>query len=234
MDPIGVRFRFTGMDRVNPALTVVGVVGDVRHRSLVRAVAPEVFISAYQQPFRARYTMFVVVRPSEGTAQAALSASVREAVREVDADVPVEMSTLDAFIRASVADRRFLLSVLATFAAIALLLAASGIYSVLSRSVAQRTQEIGIRMALGADASSVIGLMLGTAMRSVGVGLVAGTLTGVAAVRLLTAYLFGVTPLDPAAFAGAAVLLGLVALGAAYLPARRATRVDPLLALRTQ
>jgi putative ABC transport system permease protein len=233
-NPIGVRFKFMGMDKVNPTFTIVGVVGDVRHRSLVRGVAPEVFISAYQQPSRARYTMFVVVRPSEGTRQAALSAAVRDAVREADADVPVEMSTLDAFISASVADRRFLLSVLVTFASIALLLAATGIYSVLSRSVAQRTQEIGIRMALGADARSVIGLMLGTAMRSVGAGIAVGTVAGIAAVRLLTTFLFGVAPLDPAAFAGAAALLALVALGAAYIPARRATRVDPLLALRAQ
>jgi putative ABC transport system permease protein len=233
-NPIGVRFKFNGMDRVNPTFTIVGVVGDVRHRSLVRAVQPEVFISAYQQPFRARYTMFVVVRPSDPVRQPALAAAVREAVREVDADVPVEMSTLATFITASVADRRFLLLVLATFAGIALLLAASGIYSVLSRSVAQRTQEIGIRMALGADARSVIALILRTALGSVGAGIAAGAIAGVGAMRLLTAFLFEVTPLDPAAFAGAAGVLVLVALIAAYVPARRATRVDPLQALRAQ
>jgi putative ABC transport system permease protein len=219
---------------VNPTFTIVGVVGDVRHRALVRPVQPEVFISAYQQPFRARYTMFVVVRPTDGAQAPALAGAVREAIREVDADVPVEMSTLDQFISASVSDRRFMLSVLATFAGIALLLAATGIYSVLSRSVAQRTPEIGIRMALGADARSVVGLMLGTAMRSVGVGLVAGAIAGVAAVRFLTTLLFGVSPLDPVAFGAAAGLLTLVALIAAYIPARRATRVDPLMALRAQ
>jgi putative ABC transport system permease protein len=233
-NPIGVRFRFNGMDQVNPTLTIVGVVGDVRHRSLVRAVQPEVFICAYQQPFRARYTMFVVVRPSDAAGQAPLAAAVRDAVREVDADVPVEMSTLDTFITASVSDRRFLLLVLATFAALALLLAASGIYSVLSRSVAQRTQEIGIRMALGADARSVIGLILRTAIASVGVGIGVGAIAGVAAARLLTAFLFEVKPLDPAAFAGAAGVLVLVSVIAAYVPARRATRVDPLQALRAR
>jgi putative ABC transport system permease protein len=233
-ETLGVRFKFNGMDSVNPVFTIVGVVGDVHHRSLVRAVEPEVFISAYQQPFRARYTMFVVVRPSSPSQQAGLATTVRQAVREFDTDVPVELSTLDAFISASVADRRFLLLVLGTFAAIALLLAATGIYSVLSQSVAQRTQEIGIRMALGADARSVIGLMLGAAMRSVGIGVVVGAIAGLSAVRLLTTFLFGVTPLDPGAFAGAAVILVLVALLAAYLPARRATRVDPLLALRAQ
>ena len=232
--PIGVRFKFNGMDQVNPVFTIVGVVGDVHHRSLVRAVEPEVFISAYQQPFRAQYTMFVVVRPVSAAQQRALSASVREAVREMDPDVPVELSSLDQFISASVAGRRFLLMVLATFAAIALVLAATGIYSVLSRSVAQRTQEIGIRMALGADARRVVGLMLASSMRSVGIGIVIGGLAALAGVRVLTTFLFGVRPLDPAAFAGAAVLLVAVALVAAYLPARRATRVDPLLALRAQ
>jgi predicted permease len=233
-DPIGVRFKFRGMDRVNPVFTIVGVVGDVHHRSLVDAAEPEAFVSAYQQPFRARYTMYVVVRPSNRVQQATLATAVRDSVRQLDADVPVELSSLDAFISASVADRRFMLTVLGAFAAVALLLAGTGIYSVLSQSVAQRTQEIGIRMALGADARRVIGLMLGTAMRSVGAGVAAGAIAGVYAVRLLTTFLFGVTPLDPWAFSGAAILLVLVALLAAYVPARRATRVDPLTALRAQ
>jgi putative ABC transport system permease protein len=112
--------------------------------------------------------------------------------------------------------------------------AAVGIYSVLSHSVAQRTSEIGIRMALGADARSVIGMVLATAMRSVGVGIVVGAVAGVMVVRLLEAFLFGVKPVDPFAFAAAAVVLIAVGLLAAYLPARRATRVDPLLALRAQ
>ena len=233
-NPLGVRFKFNGMDAVNPVFTIVGVVGDVHHRSLLRAAAPEVFISAYQQPFRARYTMFVVVRPSNPSQQAALTAAVRDAVREFDPDVPVELSSLEALISASVAGRRFLLMVLATFAAIALLLAATGIYSVLSQSVAQRTQEIGIRMALGADARRVVRLMLATAMRSVGAGLAAGAIGAAAGVRLLQTFLFGVEPLDPIAFGGAALLLGAVGLVAAYVPARRATRVDPLSALRAR
>jgi putative ABC transport system permease protein len=233
-NPIGVRFKFKGMDRVNPVFTIVGVVGDVHHRSLVEAAEPEVFISAYQQPFRARYTMFVVVRPASRSQAVALAPAVREAVRELDADVPVDLSSLDAFISASVAERRFTLMVLAAFAVVALLLSGTGIYSVLSQSVAQRTQEIGIRMALGADARSVIHLMLRAAMGSVGVGVVIGTIGGVLTVRLLEAFLFRVKPLDPIAFTAAAALLVSVAAVAAYLPARRATRVDPLSALRAQ
>ena len=141
---------------------------------------------------------------------------------------------MEAFVSASVADRRFMMMMLAAFAAIALLLAAVGIYSVLSHSVAQRTSEIGIRMALGADARSVVGLMLGTAMRSVGAGVAVGAVAGALVVRLLESFLFGVKPIDPIAFASAAALLVAVGLVAAYLPARRATRVDPLLALRAQ
>jgi hypothetical protein len=233
-NPLGVRFKFRGMDRVNPVFTIVGVVGDVHHRTLVDAAEPEVFISADQQPFRARYTMYVVVRPASRAQVVALAPAVRESVRGLDADVPVELSSLDAFISATVAERRFMLTVLGAFAAVALLLAGTGIYSVLSQSVAQRTQEIGIRMALGADARTVIGLMLGTAMRSVGAGVAAGAIAGVYAVRLLATFLFNVTPLDPWTFAAAAALLTLVALLAAYVPARRATRVDPLTALRAQ
>jgi predicted permease len=233
-NPIGVRFRFNGMDAVNPTFTIVGVVGDVHHRSLVRAVAPEVFVSVYQQPFRARNTMFVVVRPANPSQQAMVAAAVRDAVRALDPDVPMELSSLEAFIRASVASRRFLLTVLGAFAAIALLLAATGIYSVLSQSVAQRTQEIGIRMALGADARRVVALMLSGAMRPVAAGILAGALAALAGAGVLQSFLFGVGPLDPIAFAAAAALLAAVALLAAYVPARRATRVDPLGALRAR
>jgi ABC-type antimicrobial peptide transport system permease subunit len=178
-----------------------------------------------------RHALRVLVRRPAFTL---VAAAVRDSVRTLDSDVPVDLSSLDAFISASVAERRFMLTVLGAFAAVALLLAGTGIYSVLLQSVAQRTQEIGIRMALGADARQVVGLMLGTAMRSVGAGVAAGAIAGVYAVRLLTTFLFNVQPLDPWTFAAAAALLILVALVAAYVPARRATRVDPLTALRAQ
>jgi putative ABC transport system permease protein len=178
--------------------------------------------------------MTVAVRPAQPGAAESLMPALRATVAALDADVPVTFSTMEERVGQPVADRRFMMAMLSAFAATALLLAAVGIYSVLSHSVAQRTSEIGIRMALGADARSVIGMVLATAMRSVGVGIVVGAVAGVMVVRLLEAFLFGVKPVDPFAFAAAAVVLIAVGLLAAYLPARRATRVDPLLALRAQ
>ena len=142
------------------------------------------------------------------------------------------MSTLDQVLSKSVADRRFTLILLGIFAAMALLLAATGVYSVLSQAVAKRTQEIGIRMALGAEPQRVVRLMLGSALTPVAAGIVAGAAAAIFGVRSLSTLLFGVSPLDPLAFAAATLVIVAVALPAGYIPARRATRVDPLLALR--
>jgi putative ABC transport system permease protein len=234
-DPLGRRFKYFGMDSMNdPMMTIVGVVGNLHTSSLERPIAPEAYVSYLQRPKRTQGTMTVAVRPAQPGAGEALIPTLRAVLATLDTDVPVKFSTMEERVGVSVANRRFMMAMLSAFAAIALLLAAVGIYSVLSHSVAQRTSEIGLRMALGADARRVVGLMLATAMRSVGAGVVLGAAAGAAAVRLLQASLFGVTPMDPIAFAGAAALLILVGLVAAYLPARRATRVDPLLALRAQ
>ena len=232
VDPIGVRFRYAGMDRMNPVFTIVGVIGDVHQQSLLRAPVPQVFVSLYQQPWQAQSTIGVVARAAGAHQERQVASAIRAALRQSDPDVPVELSSLDRMIADSVADRRFLLMLVGAFAALALLLAATGIYSVLSQAVAQRTSEIGIRMALGAGASSVVGLLLNSAMRSVGAGVVAGLAVALALARVLQSFLFEVRPLDPAAFAIAATILVIVALLAAYVPARRATRVDPLVALR--
>jgi ABC-type antimicrobial peptide transport system permease subunit len=162
-----------------------------------------------------------------------VAAALRDIVRRYDSEVPVEISSLEALVSGSVADRRLLLTLVAAFAVLALILAASGIYGVLSQAVAQRTSEIGIRMALGADAGRVVRLMLRSAMTSVAAGAAVGVAAAMALVRLLQSFLFEVQALDPAAFAAAGAVLAAVALVAAYLPARRATRVDPLNALRT-
>jgi len=232
VNPIGVRFKYAGMDPVNPLFTIVGVVGDVHFDSLTRAPEPQVYVPFPQAPFRARFTVSVVARAADARQQGQVAAALRDAVRRADPDVPIDMSSLDALLAGSVADRRLLLLLVGAFAAVALILAATGIYSVLSQAVAQRTSEIGIRMALGADGATVVRLMLRSAMTSVLAGVTIGTLGALAGTRVLQSFLFEVRPLDPAAFALAATVLIAVALLAAYVPARRATRVDPLSALR--
>jgi hypothetical protein len=232
-NPIGVRFKYAGMEPVNPVITVVGVVDDVHFQSLTRAPVPQVYVPMLQAPYRTRWTVSLVARAADPGQQGQVAAALRDIVRRYDSEVPVEISSLEALVSGSVADRRLLLTLVAAFAVLALILAASGIYGVLSQAVAQRTSEIGIRMALGADAGRVVRLMLRSAMTSVAAGAAVGVAAAMALVRLLQSFLFEVQPLDPAAFAAAGAVLAAVALVAAYLPARRATRVDPLDALRT-
>jgi putative ABC transport system permease protein len=232
-DPIGRRFRYHGMDSLNePWMTIVGVVGNIKHSSLVRETVPEAYVSYLQRRLRTRFTMTVAVRPAEPSMAAGLVPLLRERVRQADPDVPVEFSMLDERVGRSVAERRFTMLVLGLFAGIALLLAAVGIYGVLAYSVVQRTQEIGIRVALGADPRSVVRLMLRGAMGAVSIGVALGVAGALLATQALQSFLFGVRPLDPLAFIGAVGVLTAVALLAGYVPARRATRVDPLVALR--
>jgi putative ABC transport system permease protein len=232
-NPIGVRFKYAGMEPVNPVITIVGVVDDVHFQSLTRAPVPQVYVPMLQAPYRTRWTVSLVARAADPGQQGQVAAALRDIVRRYDSEVPVEISSLKALVSGSVADRRLLLTLVAAFAVLALILAASGIYGVLSQAVAQRTSEIGIRMALGADAGRVVRLMLRSAMTSVAAGAAVGVAAAMALVRLLQSFLFEVQALDPAAFAAAGAVLAAVALVAAYLPARRATRVDPLNALRT-
>jgi predicted permease len=233
VDPIGVRFKYAGMEPVNPVYTIVGVVGDIQYQALTRPAEPQVFVPLAQAPFRARYTTWIVTRAA-ARQQAQVAAALGDAVRRYDPDVPITVSSLDALVSGSIADRRLLLTLVTAFAALALALAATGIYSVLSQAVAQRTAEIGIRMALGADAGTVVRLMLRGAMTPVVIGAAIGAAGAIVSARLLTAFLFDVRPVDPLAFGLATAVLVAVALAAAYVPARRATRVDPLKALRAQ
>jgi putative ABC transport system permease protein len=232
-DPIGVRFRYSGMEPVNPYLTIVGVVDDVHFDGLTKPAAPQVYVPMLQAPFRALYTVSVVARAADRRHEAQVAAALREVVHAADPDVPLELSSLERMVSESVADRRLLLTLVAAFAALALVLAAVGISSVLSQVVTQRTAEIGIRMALGADAAVVVRLMLAGAAPPVALGAAIGLGAAIAAMRLLQSFLFEIRPLDPLAFACAAGILIGVAVIAAYVPARRATRVDPLRALRS-
>jgi putative ABC transport system permease protein len=160
-------------------------------------------------------------------------AAVESAVRSIDADQPLgAVRTMDELLTRSVAGRRFPLLLLATFATLALVLAAVGIYGVMSFLVAQRRHEIGVRMALGAEAKDVRRLVVGQGMRLVLAGLALGALGAFALTRVLRGLLFAVSATDPLTFGAVALLLVLVALAACWIPARRATRIDPLAALR--
>jgi putative ABC transport system permease protein len=232
-NPIGRRFRYLGMDSANePMITIVGVAADVRNDSLSSPAVPEAYVSYLQRPNRTRWPLLLVVRVRQPGALAAVFPSIRGAMAAADPDVPARIGTLEALVSDSVSDRRFMMAVLSSFAFAALLLAAVGIYGVLSQTVLQRRPEIGIRMALGAKATSVLWMVMASAMRPVLAGVVCGVIGAALSMRALQSLLFGVTPLDPTAFAAAAALLIVVALAAAFVPARRATRIDPLVALR--
>ncbi len=165
----------------------------------------------------------------------AMAGAVRSIFREMDPEVPVGgVGTVEQLVAESISRERFSMLLLAIFAAVALTLAAIGIYGVMSYTVAQRTHELGIRMALGADASAVRALVVRQGMNIAGIGLVIGVGLAVGMTRLLEGLLYGVSVTDPAIFAGVAVLLGVVALVSNYIPAFRASRCDPLVALREE
>ena len=226
-DPIGKRLVLTFYPQL--PREVVGIVGDVKQQGLaVVQPSPTIYVPLGQMP---RPWMSIVVRtPSQ---LAALMPAVTGAIREVDPEQPVlDVMTLEALLDDSLAHQRFSMLLLALFAGFALLLAGIGIYSVLSYAVRRRAQEIGIRVALGAQRSDVLWMVLGHGLRLTMAGLVIGTLGAVGLTRLLTGLLFGVPPTDPLTFTVVAALLCAIALLACYLPARRAMRVDPMIAMR--
>jgi putative ABC transport system permease protein len=229
-DPLGKRIKPGNPDSKSPWFTVKGVVKDSAQSGLDEGINPEIYFALGQMAGRYR-RMNLAVRTSVDPRSTL--AAIQAAIREVDKDQPVyQVQTMEELIGDSVGTRRFALTILILFAGLALLLALSGIYGVISYSVTQRTQEIGIRMALGARAADVLRLVLGQFMRLTVVGIVLGALGAYALTRLMTSLLFGVTPTDITTFALVSISLALVALVACLIPARRATRVDPLVALR--
>lgn len=231
-DPLGQRIRFAGMDEVNPWLTIVGVVRDVRFTDLGAEAAPEVYVNVRQQPFRSLYFMTTALRLQPGVAVDAVAPTVRATWRGLDPDVPIELAQMTTLVDRSTATRRFTLAVVGGFGVAALLLSGLGVYGVLSYAVAQRAREIGIRMALGATSAAVTALVLRGAAGAVAAGVVLGAGAALGLTRFLRAMLYGVTPLDPATFAAAAATLVGVAAAAAMFPARRASRIDPAVVMR--
>ncbi len=229
-DPIGKTLEFGNMDGNLKPLTIVGIVGDVRAGGL-DAPAPSIIYVDYRQRgiLNASSPTFLI----RSTAPAGEIASAARAIfNELAPSVPVRFSTFEAEMGGWLADRRFLLLLVGSFAAAALVLAAVGLYGVVAFSVARRTQEIGIRMALGARRQDVLRMVLGGGARLAMLGVILGVAAALAITRLMSSLLFGISATDPLTFAGVALLLALVALLASYVPARRATRVDPLIALR--
>jgi len=226
---IGKRLRWGGWNR-NGWLTIVGVVADVKLSSLEADDKPVIYMPTFQIPRLRREAVFIARTTGD---PANLLAVVRQEINEVDADLPVyDLRTMNQVIAESVAQRRFTMLLLAVFAVTALLLAAVGLYGVTAYAVTQRMQEIGIRMALGASRRDVMRLIVGQGMRLALAGVSAGLLAAVAATRLMKSLLFAVSATDVTTFVVVAVVLTLVALGACFVPALRATRVDPMVALR--
>ena len=228
-DPVGKRLAAGRVTSDEDWINVVGVVKDVRQFELTAEPRPQMYLSYRQAGFFAPRDL-VVKTDIEPTSMAA---TVRNAVWEIDKDQPVsDIRTMEAILADSIARQRFSMLLLAIFAGVALILAAVGIYGVMSYSVAQRTHEIGIRMALGAQTGAVLKLAVGYGMKLVIVGIVVGLIAAFALTRLMSTLLFGVTATDPTTFTLISLLLVGVSALASYIPARRATKVDPIIALR--
>jgi putative ABC transport system permease protein len=229
-DPIGSRVRVGDPDN-GPWRTVVGVVGDVRHFDSATPSRPQMYLPQSQMTD----SFLVLVARAPAVTARGVADAARAALRELDATVPVyDVATTRELIDRSAAPRRFVMRLLAAFAAAALLLAALGIYGVVSHAVGQRKREIGIRVALGATPRDIRRLVLSSGTAVVGAGLGAGIVAALAVGRLMGSVLYEVSPRDPAALALAAATLAAVALAAHWLPARRAARVAPVEALREE
>jgi predicted lysophospholipase L1 biosynthesis ABC-type transport system permease subunit len=214
-----------------PAATIVGIVADTKRLSLREQPPPEMYVPYTQKVWPSMLTMDVVLRTNVDPAS--LASSAREAIRSLDAGLPLaKVQTLAAVVDDSMTQQRFSVLLLGSFGSLALLLASIGMYGVISYSVAQRTQEIGIRIVLGAQRRSVFQMVLGQGARLGGLGIAIGLVAALAVTRLLAGFLYGVRATDPLTFAGVSLLLLAVTLLACYIPARRAMRVEPMNAIR--
>jgi putative ABC transport system permease protein len=228
-DPIGKRFRFPSR-QASPWITVVGVAGDMHRQGLEKQVVPQVFRPEAQWPD----DMLDVIVRTTGNA-AAMAPVVQGEIQAIDKSVAkFGVRTVEQELSAETAERRFQTSLIGLFSSVALLLSAIGIYGLMHYFVAQRTNEIGVRIALGAVYRDVLGLVLRQGLVLAGVGIVAGLAGAFGVTRLISTLLYGVTPTDAITFATAPAILLLVALLACWIPAHRAARIDPMVALRPE
>ncbi len=229
-DAVGKRLKLSSTPERAPWITVVGVVGDVRHFAMDIEPRAEVYRPYAVNPL---FAPILVIRTS--TDAAALKSTLSAVVRSVDAEIPTYNEfVMRELVERSTTQRRFVMLLLAGFALAALLLAGVGIYGTVSQAVAQRTQEIGVRMALGASRGAVLRLVFGEGLRMMAAGLVTGGAAAAGLAWVMRGMLFEVRPLDPPAFVAAAATLAAFGAAACYLPARRATQVDPAIALRQE
>ena len=229
-DVLGKRVGFGCPESAGPCRTIVGVVGNVRQESLIADVAAELYLPNTQMPMNG---MTLVVRTTSDPLT--LASAVRSEVLAVDKNQPIfDVKTMDQRVNDSVAVSRSLMLLFSAFAMLALVLAAVGIYGIVSYSVTQRTHEIGIRMALGARAGNVLSMIMRNGVTLVLTGIVIGIAGALALTRFLTTLLFGVTPTDSMTFVVVSIVFFVIAIVASLIPAVRATRVDPVVALRNE
>jgi putative ABC transport system permease protein len=228
-DPLGKRIKFPGsQSNPQPWRTVVGVVGDVRQYGLDREAPMQIYLPVAQF---STTMMNLVVRTSGDPVT--MTGAVKKEIQDIDKDLAAfEVATMDQLLTETIALRRFSMTLLIIFAVVAVLLAAIGIYGVISYSISQGTHELGVRIALGATAGDILKLVVKQGMAMTGLGIVIGLVAAYGLTRLLSSLLYDVTATDPATFAVVSALLAGVALAATYIPARRATRIDPMVALR--
>jgi predicted permease len=226
-DPIGQRIR-TGPNATGPWTTIIGVIGDIRHGGLEEEPQPELYITAQQGP---PVSPFIVVRASGDPA--ALTETIRAEARRIDKNLPLyDMRTMSTLRSEAVATRRFILIIVGAFGALALGLAAIGVYGVMSLIVSERTREVGVRLALGAQPSELLTMIVGQAAKLAGIGIAIGVAAALPMAPLLDSQLYGIESFDPATFIAVPAALLIIAALAALVPARKAMRIDPLAALR--
>ena len=226
-DPIGHTIQFGNMDGDIRLLNVIGVVGDIHENGLDAPPRPTVYVDLFQRP-RAAVTLTML---SSANTQLVTTAA-RSILQEMNPEIPARFRTFQQVYSASLGSRRFNLILIAFFGMVALVLAVAGVFGVMAYSVSRRTREIGVRVALGARSRDVLTMILGQGLRTILIGLAIGLAGSLALTRTMASLLFGVTPTDPVTFGAVIALLIAAALLACYIPARRATKVDPMVALR--